>query len=78
MDPHKRTRRFPIHEGTALLEPSGRALVMHFEGDILVYPRIRGRQPTAKVVLELATYGIVSVYTPKTAIYVTNVRICGL
>ena len=68
MDPHKRTRRFPTHEGTALLEPRGRALVMYFEGDILVYPRIRGRQPTVKVVLELVTYEVVSVYTPRTAI----------
>ena len=55
MEPNERTRRFPIHEGIALLKPRGRAMEMRFEGNIVVYPRIRGRQPTAEVLLELVT-----------------------
>ena len=68
MEPHERTRRFPIHEGTALHEPRSRVSVMRFEGDIMVYRRIRGRQPTEEVLSELVAYEVISVYTPRTAI----------
>ena len=43
MDPHERTRRFPIIDGVALREPRGRTMVMRFLGDIMVYPWIWGR-----------------------------------
>jgi hypothetical protein len=64
MDPHERTRRFPIIHNVSLSKPRGRAMVMGFAGKILVYPWIWGRQPTAKVLLALVTYEVVSAYKP--------------
>ena len=43
MDPHERTRRFPIIDGVALRKPRGRTMVMRFLGDIVIYPWIWGR-----------------------------------
>jgi hypothetical protein len=51
MDPHERTRRLPNFHGVALRKPFGCVTVMRFAGDIVVYPWVWGRQPTAKVIL---------------------------
>ena len=56
MDPHERTRRFPITDGIALRKPCGRAMVMRFLGDIVIYAWIWRRQPTTKVILQPVTY----------------------
>ena len=37
MDPHERTRRFPIFDRVAFRKPRGRTTVMRFLGDIVVY-----------------------------------------
>jgi hypothetical protein len=55
MDPHQRTRRFPIIDRVALREPRGSATVMRFTGKIVIYPWIWGGQPTAKVLLVQVT-----------------------
>jgi hypothetical protein len=60
MDPHKRTLRFPFFENVALGKPRGRTAMMRFASNILVYPRICGRQPTAKVLVRFVTYEVVS------------------
>ena len=65
MDPHKRTLRFPFFEYVAFDKPPGRTDVMRFAGNILVYPRICGRQPTAKILLRFVTYEAVSVSAPR-------------
>ena len=65
MDPHKRTSRFPRTHGVALRKPRGRATVMCFAREILVYPWILGRQPIAKVLLALVPYDVVSAYKPR-------------
>ena len=65
MDPHEKTRRFPIIHDVTLRKPLGRATVMRFTGDIMVYPWIWGRQPMAKVHLALVTYEVVSEYTSR-------------
>jgi hypothetical protein len=65
MDPHERTSRFPIIDGVALRKPCGCATVMRFAGKIVIYPWIWGRQPTAKVLLSLVTYNVVSAYMPR-------------
>ena len=64
MDPHERTRRFPITHSVTLRKPRGRAMVMRFAGKILVYPWIWGRQPTTKVLLALVTYKLISAFMP--------------
>ena len=51
MDPHERTLRFPFFGNVALGKPRGRTAMVRFAGNILIYPRICGRQPTAKVLL---------------------------
>ena len=56
MDPHKRTLRFPFFENIAFGKPRGRTAMMRFASNILIYPRICGRQPTAKVLLRFVTY----------------------
>jgi hypothetical protein len=58
MEPHKRTRRFPIIENVTLHKPRGRATVVRFAGKIVIYPWIWGGQPTAKVLLALVTYKV--------------------
>jgi hypothetical protein len=65
MDPHERTRRFPIIKGVAFGKPRGRAMVMHFASQIVIYPWIWGRQPSAKAFLALVTYKFVSAYIPE-------------
>jgi hypothetical protein len=65
VDPHERTRRFPITDDIALRKPRGRATVMRFAGDILVYPWIWDRKPTAKYLLKLVTYKVVLTYMPR-------------
>ena len=75
MDPHERTSRFPYIEYIAFSKPRGRATVMGLASNIVVYPWIRGRQPTANVLLQLVTYKVVSVYTQEHE-EVTNVRTC--
>jgi hypothetical protein len=62
MDPHERTRRFPIIHGVALRKPRGRATMVRFAGDIVIYRRIWGRQPTAKKFSALVTYKVVLAY----------------
>jgi hypothetical protein len=62
MNPHERTRRFPIIHGVALRKPRGRATVMRFAGDIVIYTWIWGRQPAAKVLLAQVTYEVISAY----------------
>jgi hypothetical protein len=62
MDPHKRTSRFPHFEYVALSKPRRRATVVRSASHIMIDPRIRGRQPAAKVLLALVTYEIVSVH----------------
>jgi hypothetical protein len=37
-------------------------MVMSFASDIVIYPRIWGRQPTAKLLLAPVTYEVVSAY----------------
>ena len=64
MDPQKRTSRFPLSHGVALRKPRGRATVMRFAGEILVYPWIWSGQPIAKALLALVTYDVVSAYDP--------------
>jgi hypothetical protein len=58
MDPHKRTLRFPFFENIALGKPHGRAMMMRFASNVLIYPRIWGRQPTANFLLQLITYEV--------------------
>ena len=65
MDPHERTRRPPIIDGIALRKPRCSATVMCLAGNIVVYPRVWGGQPTAKLLLELVIYVVVSIYTPR-------------
>jgi hypothetical protein len=65
MDPHKRTLRFPFFEYVALGEPRGRTVMMRFASNILIYPRICGRQPTAKVLLRFVTYKAGSTSAPR-------------
>jgi hypothetical protein len=65
MNPHERTRRFPVIHGIALGKPRGRSTVMRFTGDIMVYPWIWGRQPMTKVHLALVPYDVVSAYMPR-------------
>ena len=65
MNPHERTRRFPVIHGIALGKPRGRSTVMRFTGDIMVYPWIWGRQPMTKVHLALVPYEVVSAYMPR-------------
>jgi hypothetical protein len=43
-------------------KPRGCAMVMRFSGNIVIYPWILGRQPTAKVLLALVTYEVVSAH----------------
>ena len=43
MDPQERTRRFPTIHGVTLRKPGGRAMVMRFPGDIVIYRWIWGR-----------------------------------
>ena len=62
MYPHERTCRFPIFDGVALRKPRGRAMMMRFPGDVVVYPWIWGGQPTANLFLQLVTYDLVSAY----------------
>jgi hypothetical protein len=64
MDPHKRTLRFPFFEKIALRKPRGRAMMMRFASNILIYPRIWDGQPTANILLKLITYKVVSASTP--------------
>ena len=73
MDPHGRTRRFPIIYNVALRKPCGRARVMHIAGDIVIYPWIWGRQPTAKVLLTLVTYQVASAYMLRSG-YIERLR----
>ena len=65
MNPHKRTSRIPFFECIALSKPRGRPAVMRFACNIVVYPWIWGRQPTANVLLQLVTYEAVSTYIPE-------------
>ena len=65
MYPHERTCRFPVFDAVALRKPSGRAMMMRFPGDVVVYPRIWGGQPTASLFLQLVTYGLVSAHIPR-------------
>ena len=65
MDPHERARRFPVIHGITLRKPRGRATVMKFTGNIVIYPWIWGRQPMAEVLLALVTYEIVSASLPR-------------
>jgi hypothetical protein len=65
MDPHQRARRFPIIDGVTLGKPGGRATMMRFAGDIVIYPWIWERQPTAEFLLALVTYEVVSAYMPR-------------
>jgi hypothetical protein len=65
MNPHQRTRRFPILHGVALRKPRRRATVMQFASHIVIYPRIWGRQPTAMVLLASVTYEVISAYMPR-------------
>ena len=60
MDPHKRALRFPFFEYVALGKPRSRTAMMCRTSNILIYPRICGRQPTAKIFLRFVTYGAVS------------------
>ena len=62
MYPHERTLRFPFFENLALRKPRGRVAMMRFASNILVYPRVWGRQPTAKLLLQLITYKKFSLY----------------
>ena len=62
MYPHERTCRFPGFHGVALHKPRGRAMMMRFPGDVVVYPWIWGGQPTANLFLQLVTYNPVSAY----------------
>jgi hypothetical protein len=64
MDPHQRTRRFPTIHGVTLGKPRSRATVMRFARQIVIYPSIWGRQPTAEVLLALVTYEVISGCTP--------------
>jgi hypothetical protein len=73
MDPHQRTRRFPIIDAVALGKPGGRATMMRFAGDIVIYPWIWGRQPTAKLLLAPVTYEVVSAYMPRSD-YINGLR----
>ena len=56
--------------------------MMRFESKIVIYPWIRGRQPTAKVLLVLVTYEVISAHMPRNDDIkiqdVTNVLICLL
>jgi hypothetical protein len=69
MDPHERTkertRRFPFFKHIALCKPRGSATVMRFAGYVVIYPWIRGRQPTAKVLLAPTTYQVISAHMPR-------------
>jgi len=65
MDPHKRTLRFPFFENVALGKPRGGSVMMRFASNILIYPRICSRQPTAKLFLRFVTYEAVSASTPR-------------
>jgi hypothetical protein len=56
MNPHERTLRFPFFENLALRKPCGRVAMMCFASNILNYPGIWGRQPTAKLLLQLIIY----------------------
>jgi hypothetical protein len=68
MDPHQRTRRFPTIHGVTLGKPRSRATVMRFARQIVIYPSIWGRQPTAEVLLALVTYEVISAICPEMAI----------
>ena len=56
--------------------------MMRFESKIMIYPWIRGRQPTAKVLLVLITYEVISAHMPRNDDIkiqeVMNVPICLL
>ena len=65
MDPHKRTLRFPFFEYVALGKPGGRTAMMRFASNILIYPRICGRQPTAKLLLRFVTYEAILAFAPR-------------
>ena len=64
MNPHERTLRFPLFENLALGKPYGRVAMMRFASNILIYPRIWGRKPTANFLLQQITYNVVSASTP--------------
>jgi hypothetical protein len=65
MDPHKRTLRFPFFEYVAFSKPCGRTAMMRFASSILIYPRICGGQPIAKILLRFVTYEAVSASAPR-------------
>jgi len=65
MDPHKRTLQLPFLENVALGKPRGRTAMMCSAGNILIYPRIWGRQPTAKLLLQFVTYELDSASAPR-------------
>ena len=65
MDPHERASRFPAIHGITLRKPPGCTMMMRFACKVVIYIWIWGRQPTAKLLLELVTYKVVTVYMPQ-------------
>ena len=80
MDLHKRTLQFPFLEYVAFGKPRGCTTMVRFAGNILIYPRICGRQPTAKVLLRFVTYkaGSASAHRIGNSRGITNVPSCSL
>jgi hypothetical protein len=58
MKPKQWSRRFPIIEGIAFDEPQGGTFVMSIARSVVIYRRIRGREPTSKLLSRLIPYEI--------------------
>ena len=59
MDPEKASRQIPLFESGAFGKPHGRFTIMDSPSNDVVFRRIRRRDPTSGIPLQLVTWGMV-------------------